>query len=143
MSVLNEIRQLVTAGRDKEIAAKVQQALDEKLPPLMILNDVLIDGMRQVGGRFEAGEIFIPEMVLAARAMTRAVEVLRPHLVTVGVKPVGKLAIGTVQGDLHDIGKSLVMMMCEGQGFEVIDLGVNVAPQKFVDAIYQGADIIC
>lgn len=141
--LLQEIRELVISGHHKQIGSKMRQALDEGRNPTMLLNDVLIDGMRRVGQQFEAGEIFIPEMVLAARAMIKAVEVLRPHLVTDGVKPIGKLAIGTVQGDLHDIGKSLVMMMCEGQGFEIMDLGVNVAPEKFVAAIHEGADLVC
>ena len=98
--------------------------------------------MAEVGRMFEEGEYFVPEMLIAARAMAAALGLLKPHLVEQGVKPIGKVAIGTVKGDLHDIGKSLVAMMLEGAGFEIMDLGVDVAPEKFVSALNDGAQIV-
>lgn len=143
MSILEDLYELVIAGRDKEIGGKVQQALDEEFAPDVILNGTLIEAMREVGRRFENGDAFVPEMMIAARAMRRALEVLRPHLTKQGVKPVAKLVIGTVAGDMHDIGKTLVCMMCEGAGFEIIDLGINVSPDRFVQAIQEnGAEVV-
>jgi 5-methyltetrahydrofolate--homocysteine methyltransferase len=142
MSTLQEVRTLVIGGKAKEIGPKVQQALDEGNPPFTILNNALIDGMREIGYRFEQGDAFVPEMMIAARAMRQALEVLRPHLAKQGVKPIAKLVIGTVEGDMHDIGKSLVIMMCEGEGFEVVDLGIDVPPEDFVEAVRDGAQII-
>jgi 5-methyltetrahydrofolate--homocysteine methyltransferase len=142
MSVLQELYNLVIEGRAGDVPGKVQQALDESVPPGQILNEGLIAAMREVGRRFEEGEAFVPEMLIAARAMSAALSILRPHLVEGGVEPVGRFAIGTVKGDLHDIGKSLVAMMCEGEGFEIMDLGVDVAPERFVQAAQDGAQII-
>jgi 5-methyltetrahydrofolate--homocysteine methyltransferase len=135
MTVLNDLCQSVIDG-DKHLALKlVQQAIDEKVPAEQILKDGLIRAMAEVGRKFECGEYFIPEMLIAARAMQNGLSLLRPYLVTANVQAIGKVVIGTVQGDLHDIGKNLVAMMLEGAGFEVIDLGVDASPEKYVQAV--------
>lgn len=120
----------------------VEEAIEAGLAADKILNDGLIAAMSEVGDRFEKGEFFVPEMLIAARAMKGGLNLLRPKLVDAGVEPTGKVVIGTVKGDLHDIGKNLVSMMLEGSGFEVVDLGTDVAPEAFIEAIEQGADII-
>jgi 5-methyltetrahydrofolate--homocysteine methyltransferase len=112
-----------------------QAALDAGLEPELILSDGMIAAMAEVGRRFEEGEYFVPEMLISARAMQAGLNLLKPHLVGTDAKPAGKIVIGTVKGDLHDIGKNLVGLMLEGAGFEVIDLGVDVSPEKFVEAI--------
>jgi 5-methyltetrahydrofolate--homocysteine methyltransferase len=142
MSLIEEIREAVINGQAKVVVPKVQQALDDGVAADQILHNGLIDAMREVGRMFEEGEYFVPEMLIAARAMKAALEILKPHLVDQGVEPLGRIAIGTVKGDLHDIGKSLVAMMLEGAGFEVIDLGVDVPPEKFIDQINGGAQIV-
>ncbi len=142
MPILDEIREAVIDGKAKIIGALVSKALDEGIAADTILNQGLIAAMSRVGQLFEEGEIFVPEMLVAARAMTAALVVLRPKLVAQGVKPIGKVAIGTVKGDLHDIGKNLVSMMLEGSGFEIVDLGSDVPPEKFVDAIRNGAHVV-
>ncbi len=142
MSLIQEIRQAVIDGQAKVVVPKVEQALAEGLGPDVILHEGLIDAMGEVGRLFEEGEYFVPEMLIAARAMSAALELLRPLLVEKGVEPIGKVAIGTVKGDLHDIGKSLVAMMLEGAGFEIVNLGVDVAPEKFVAEIQKGAQIV-
>jgi 5-methyltetrahydrofolate--homocysteine methyltransferase len=142
MSVIEEIRQAVIEGQAKVAVAKVNQALDEGTAPDVILNDGLIAPMRRVGQLFEEGEYYVPEMLIAARAMSGALQILKPHLVAQGVKPISKVAIGTVKGDLHDIGKNLVAMMLEGSGLEIVDLGVDVPPEKFIEAIQNGAQIV-
>ncbi len=113
----------------------VGKSLAEELLPERILKEGLISGMEEVGRRFECGEYYVPEMLVSARAMKTGLALLRPHLVAAKVQAVGRVVIGTVQGDLHDIGKNLVGMMLEGAGFEVIDLGVDVSPDKFVAAV--------
>jgi len=119
---------------DQASAVKVTKAaLAERTAAKRILDEGLIAGMAVVGERFKKNEVYIPEVLIAARAMKMAMEVLEPELVKAGVKPVGKFLVGTVQGDLHDIGKNLVAMMLKGAGFEVIDLGVDVSPEKFVE----------
>jgi 5-methyltetrahydrofolate--homocysteine methyltransferase len=120
----------------------VQAALDAGVTPGDVLHTALIPAMGEVGRLFEEGEYFVPEMLIAARAMKSGLEILKPLLVDSGVEPAGKVAIGTVKGDLHDIGKNLVAMMMEGAGFEIIDLGTDVAPEKFVEAAQNGANII-
>ena len=135
MSLIQEIRQAVIDGQAKVVVPKVEQALAEGLAPDKILHEGLIDAMSEVGRMFEEGEYFVPEMLIAARAMSAALELLKPRLVEKGVEPIGKVAIGTVKGDLHDIGKNLVSMMLEGAGFEVIDLGSDVDAEKFVEAV--------
>jgi 5-methyltetrahydrofolate--homocysteine methyltransferase len=121
----------------------VQKALDADQEPGLILSDGMIAAMKEVGRRFEEGDFFVPEMLVSARAMQTGLTLLKPHLVSSDVKSAGKVAIGTVKGDLHDIGKNLVALMLEGAGFEIIDLGVDVAPEKFVEAVRtRGVDII-
>src|SRR5512146_2553948 len=132
MTVVNEIYQAVVDGQAKTAVAKVNEALGAGVAPDIILNEGLIAAMRKVGQLFEDGEYFVPEMLIAARAMTGALQVLKPRLIEQGVKPIGKVAIGTVKGDLHDIGKNLVAMMLEGSGFEIVDLGTDVPPEKFI-----------
>ncbi len=135
MSVLDDLRQNVIEGNAPGAQDLVKQALAAGLPADKILNEALIAGMGEVGRLFEAGEFFVPEMLIAARAMKGGLELLRPHLAAANVRAAGKVVIGTVQGDLHDIGKNLVAMMLEGAGFEVIDLGTDVSPDKFVAAV--------
>jgi 5-methyltetrahydrofolate--homocysteine methyltransferase len=121
---------------DAEKAPKlVEKGLKEGLGPKDILDNGLVPGMNEVGVRFKAGDMFVPEVLMSADAMQASLVILRPELVASGAKLIGKIVMGTVKGDLHDIGKNLVGMMCEGAGFEVIDLGFNVEPEKFVDAI--------
>lgn len=117
------------------VPEQVQEALDAGLAPESILKEGMIAAMAEVGSLFEEGEIFVPEMLISARAMKAGLAILKPHLVESGVEPIGKVVIGTVQGDMHDIGKNLVGMMMEGAGFAVIDLGVDVSPQQFTDAV--------
>jgi 5-methyltetrahydrofolate--homocysteine methyltransferase len=135
MSVLDNLRQGVIDGNTPGVQDSVKQAIGGGLPPDKILNEGLISAMSEVGRLFENGEYFVPEMLIAARAMKAGLELLRPHLAAANVRSTGKVVIGTVQGDLHDIGKNLVGMMLEGAGFEVVDLGADVSPQKFVDAV--------
>ncbi len=135
MTTIAALRQSVIDGEAGTTLELVQKALAENLPPEHILKEGLIAAMAEVGRLFEAGEFYVPEMLIAARAMQSGLKVLKPQLADAHIESAGKVVIGTVQGDLHDIGKNLVGMMLEGAGFEVIDLGVNVAPQKFVDAV--------
>ena len=125
----------VVNGEQKTVTAAVQAALNAGIDPATILNQSMIAAMGEVGRLFEQGEYYVPEMLVAARAMKSGLELLRPALTAANVQAIGKIVIGTVQGDLHDIGKNLVAMMMEGAGFEVIDLGVDVSPEKFVDAV--------
>jgi 5-methyltetrahydrofolate--homocysteine methyltransferase len=134
MSLLDDLRHNVIDGNADEVENLVRQAIDQGLPPGRILNEGLISAMAEVGQLFERGEFYVPEMLIAARAMESGLELLQPHLAEANVQAIGKVVIGTVQGDLHDIGKNLVGMMLRGAGFEVIDLGVDVSPQKFVEA---------
>jgi len=132
---LSKLYDVILNGNVQESPGYVQAALDDGLEPERILNESMIAAMQEVGQLYERGEYFVPEMLISARAMQLGLDVLRPHLVSSGVKPVGKVAIGTIRGDLHDIGKNLVSMMLEGAGFEIIDLGTNVAPEQFVETI--------
>lgn len=144
MAVLEQISELLQKGKANDVKQLVQQALDEGIGAKSVLEDGLMAGMGIVGEKFKNNEVYVPEVLIAARAMNAGIEILRPHLVTAGVKAKGKVVIGTVKGDLHDIGKNLVKMMMEGKGLEVIDLGTDVAAQKFVQAaIDNEADIIC
>jgi 5-methyltetrahydrofolate--homocysteine methyltransferase len=120
----------------------VQAAIDKGLPPGQIMNEGMIAAMAEVGRLFEEGEYFVPEMLIAARAMKAGLVLIQPLLVDSGIEPVGKVAVGTVKGDLHDIGKNLVAMMMEGAGFEIMDLGTDVPPEKFVEAAESGVDLI-
>jgi len=133
--LLNEIKEAIIDGSAKIVSEKVSAALEEGFDPEQILNDAMIAGMAEVGQLFEDGEYFVPEMLVAARTMTTGMQILKPRLVQADVKAAGKVAIGTVQGDLHDIGKNLVGMMLEGASFEIIDLGADVPPEKFVEAV--------
>jgi 5-methyltetrahydrofolate--homocysteine methyltransferase len=140
---LTTIKQAVIEGDDKQVATLTRRALDEGTSAETILNDALIVGMGEVGELFEQGEYFVPELLLSARAMQAAMEVLRPLLSASSYQPLGKVVMGTVQGDLHDIGKKLVAMMLEGSGFEVIDLGTDVAPERFVETVEEsGAQVV-
>ncbi len=133
-----ELETLYEAILEGEIDAApelVQTALDANIAAAEILNVGMISAMTEVGKLFEDGDYFVPEMLIAARAMQAGLAILRPHLVASGIEPIGKAVIGTVQGDMHDIGKNLVIMMLEGAGFEVIDLGVDVKPQRFIECI--------
>ena len=132
MALLEDIQDRVTRGKRKEVGPMVQQALDEGLDPQAIL-DSMIAGMDIIGDKFSKGEAFVPEMLVAARAMTAGTDVLKPALASSGAEPLGNAVIGTVKGDMHDIGKNLVRMMIEGKGVEIDDLGVDVAPEAFVD----------
>ncbi len=144
MSILNEISSWLQQGRAPKVKACVQQALDEGIPASEILEQGLLDGMGIIGQKFKNNEVFVPEVLIAARAMSKGVEVLRPHLVEDGVEEKGTVVLGTVKGDLHDIGKNLVRMMMEGKGLKVIDLGVDVPVEKFLDAARENdARIIC
>jgi len=135
--ILQKIASNLYEGEDEVVAELVQQALDQGLPPPEILQGGLIAGMDQVGRDFKAGDLFVPEVLIAARAMHAGMGVLRPLLAESDAPSAGKYVIGTVKGDLHDIGKNLVKMMLEGAGFETVDLGTDVAPQAFVDAVRQ------
>ena len=141
--ILQEISLKLQAGRSKVVKELVQQALNEGISAQAILEEALLPGMDVMSEKFKNNEVFVPEVLVAARAMNFGMEILKPHLVSEGVKAAGKVCIGTVQGDLHDIGKNLVKMMLEGKGFEVIDLGTDVSPQRFVQtAIDEGCQII-
>ncbi len=142
MAVLDELREAVIDGQAKVAVAKATQGLEQGIPAEVLLRDGLIAAMREVGRLFEEGEIYVPEMLVAARAMNATVAVLKPGLVEHAVQSSGTVAIGTVQGDLHDIGKNLVAMMLAGSGFEVVDLGTDVPPERFIDAIRAGADVV-
>lgn len=133
MTLLNQISENLQKGRVKAVQQLVSQAIDEKTSAKEILESGLLVGMNTVGVLFKNGEIYVPEVMLAARAMNGAMAILKPLLVGEGVESLGRVCIGTVKGDQHDIGKNLVKMMMEGSGLEVIDLGVNVAPEKFLE----------
>jgi 5-methyltetrahydrofolate--homocysteine methyltransferase len=134
MPDLDQLMEAVIDGNWKSAAAATQAAIDAGVPALTIVSDYLVRAMDEVGRRFECEDYFVPEMLLSARAMKASMELLRPRLAAAGDQPVGRVVIGTVKGDLHDIGKNLVASMLEGGGFEVIDLGADVAPQRFIDA---------
>ena len=142
--VIKEIYTSILEGSQKVTVVKVQEALDKGINPGVILNDGMVAAMAEVGRLFEEGEYYVPEMLIAARAMQNGLAVLKPHLASANVKSQGKVVAGTVKGDLHDIGKNLVCMMLEGAAFEIVDLGSDVTPEKFVEAVRStGADVIC
>lgn len=145
MAGIQEVYELVVKGKAKKVAPAVEAALEEGCEPVAILNEGMIAAMDEVGVKFKNGEIFVPEMLVAAKAMKNGVAVLKPYLSSGESGAPGKVIIGTVAGDLHDIGKNLVAMMLESSGFEVIDLGVDVAKEKFVEAFEENPDtkIIC
>lgn len=144
MSILDEISEQLQGGKAKIVKELVAQAVQEGFSAKQILEEGLLSGMGIVGVRFKNNEVFVPEVLVAARAMNMGVEVLKPLLAESGVKATGKVCLGTVQGDLHDIGKNLVRLMMEGKGLEVIDLGTDVPPEVFVQtAIDSGCQVIC
>ncbi|MBR5514826.1 MAG: corrinoid protein [Clostridia bacterium] len=144
MSIICEISEKMQAGKAKDVKLLVAQALEEGHSAKEILEDALLAGMSVVGEKFKNNEVYVPEVLVAARAMKKGVEVIKPLLVSDEVKPSGKVVIGTVAGDMHDIGKNLVAMMLEGKGLEVIDLGVDVAVEDFVKtAIEEDCKVIC
>ncbi len=143
MADLKELGESIIRGDQNKALEITKQALDEGMAPEAILNDGLISGMNIIGARFKNNEVYIPEVLIAARAMKTAMEILEPKLVEAGVEPLAKAAIGTVQGDLHDIGKNLVVMMLKGAGFEVVDMGVDVTSEAFVKTAKEsGATVI-
>jgi corrinoid protein of di/trimethylamine methyltransferase len=135
MPDLKQLYESVVSGDAKTTQALTKQALADGVDPLKLVNDYMVPAMDEVGRRFEANEYFVPELLISARAMKSALELIRPLLTARGDQPLGRVAIGTVKGDLHDIGKNLVGSLLEGGGFEVIDLGVNVTPEKFIATI--------
>ncbi len=145
MTILEDISSAVQRGKKKEVKPLVQQALDEGMEPTVILNEGLVPAMDIIGDKFSAGEVFVPEMLVAARAMAAGTQILQPYLAEEGSEPIGKAVIGTVKGDMHDIGKNLVRMMIESKGFEVTDLGVDVEPEQFVSFLqeHEDTDIVC
>ena len=144
MSILTEISENLQKGKAKIVKELVQQALDEGLNAEQILSEGLLAGMGIIGEKFKNNEVYVPEVLVAARAMNMGAQILKPVLAEQGVQATGKVCIGTVQGDLHDIGKNLVKMMMEGKGLEVVDLGTDVAPETFVKtAIEQNCQVIC
>ena len=143
MSVLEQMAEKLMKGRADDVAALVEQALNDAIAPNEILNNGLLAGMSVIGARFKKNEVYVPEVLIAARAMKSGMGILQPKLAAAGVEPLGTAIVGTVKGDLHDIGKNLVCMMLEGGGFKVVDIGIDVDPQKFVDeAKENNADVI-
>ena len=141
--MLKAMQEALMAGRKAEIESLVDQALAAGMPAGTILNEGLIPGMERLGVQFKANEVFIPEVLVAARAMNAGMSKLEPHLAKAGIKPRGVVVIGTVKGDLHDIGKNLVSMMLRGNGYKIVDLGVDVAPEKYIEAAKtSGAGVI-
>ena len=134
MSKIAELAHAIEIGKSKLVPGLVQEALDEGNAPIDILNQGMIDAMSNVGEKFKRNEIFVPEMLVAAKAMKKGVAVLKPHLSDDNVSRLGKMVMGTVYGDLHDIGKNLVVMMVESTGYEVVDLGIDVSVEKFMEA---------
>lgn len=144
MSIYLEISENLQRGKAKIVKELVQKAVDDGLPAAQILNEGLLSGMNIIGEKFKNNEVYVPEVLVAARAMNMGMQVLKPLLIEDGVHSTGKVCIGTVQGDLHDIGKNLVKMMMEGKRLEVVDLGTDVSPEIFVNAaIEQDCQIIC
>ncbi len=135
MEVLHAISEVLQKGNAKLVSEKTQEALDQGLSPVEILNDGLLAGMAVIGKKFKNNEVYVPEVLIAARAMHAGLNILQPKLVESGAKPAGTVVLGTVKGDVHDIGKNLVGMMMVGAGLEVIDVGIDVSKEKFIEAI--------
>ncbi|MCK5849478.1 MAG: corrinoid protein [Kiritimatiellae bacterium] len=134
MGILNDMAENLMKGKANDVKTLVEQALNENIAPSEILNDGLLSGMSIIGARFKKNEVYVPEVLIAARAMKAGMEILQPRLSDAGVEPVGIAVIGTVKGDLHDIGKNLVCMMLEGAGFKIVDIGIDCEPEKFLSA---------
>ncbi len=144
MNIFQDISENLQHGKAKVVKELVQQAIDAGYPAEQILEEGLISGMNVIGEKFKNNEVFVPEVLVAARAMNQGAALLKPLMLSEDVQSKGRVCIGTVQGDLHDIGKNLVKMMLEGKGMEVIDLGTNVAPETFIQtAVEQDCKIIC
>lgn len=142
--IINEISEFLQKGRAKNVKKLVEQALEQGIDAKEILNDGLLAGMMVIGGKFRRNEVFVPEVLVAARAMNAGIAILEPKLVEAGNEPIGKAIIGTVKGDLHDIGKNLVTMMLKGAGLEVVDIGIDVDADTYISKAEEiGADIIC
>lgn len=142
MADLSALAENLINGKAQAVKELTQKALDEGVAPSEVLNGGLIKGMGVVGERFKNNEFYVPEVLIAARAMHAGMDILKPALASSGVEPIGTVLLGTVKGDLHDIGKNLVAMMLEGAGFEVVDLGIDVSPEKFAEAAKEGGDVI-
>jgi len=142
MADFNKISEMLQKGKAKDVEALVNQAVAEKAAPGDILNKGLIAGMAVIGDKFKKNQVYVPEVLIAARAMNAGLKILEPLLAKSGVKPLGTVAVGTVKNDLHDIGKNLVIMMLKGAGFKVMDLGIDVSPEKFVQAAKDGAQVL-
>ena len=140
--ILNGIKEGIIIGDAKKTEEMVDKAIKENIGVEKIMNEGLIAGMMVVGEKFKNNEYYVPEVLIAARAMHKGMALLEPLIVQSGIKPIAKLAIGTVKGDLHDIGKNLVVMMWKGAGFEVEDLGIDVPPEKFIEAVNNGAQVV-
>jgi corrinoid protein of di/trimethylamine methyltransferase len=144
MADLKKLHDAILEGDQKAAVAATREAIDAGTPPLDLVQKAMVPAMDEVGRRFECEDYFVPELLLSARAMKGALELIRPLLAAAGAQPAGRVVIGTVKGDLHDIGKNLVASLLEGGGFEVVDLGADVAPEKFIEAIRSsGANIVC
>lgn len=144
MEYLGTVNELIRRGKAKDVQATISEALAAGVSAADLLNNAMIPAMSAIGAKFKSGEIFVPEVLIAARAMNKGVEILRPALLREGVKPIGKAVICTVKGDLHDVGKNLVKMMLEGVGIECIDLGVDIDGPKVVQAVNSnGAKLVC
>ena len=144
MEILDMISEALQKGKAKDVKAMVQEAVDSGIPASDILNQGLLAGMGIIGGKFKNNEVYVPDVLIAARAMKAGTEILKPLLASQGVKASGKVLIGTVKGDLHDIGKNLVAMMMEGKGLEVVDVGTDVSADKFISAaIENNVQVIC
>jgi 5-methyltetrahydrofolate--homocysteine methyltransferase len=142
MALIDELRQAVVDGQPKAAVEKMTEGLAAGIPASALLQEGLIAAMRQVGELYDQGEYYVPEMLVAAHAMKESLAILKPHLVTDGVPTTATVAIGTVKGDLHDVGKNLVSMMLEGSGYQIVDLGVDVPADGFVQAVRDGADVV-
>jgi 5-methyltetrahydrofolate--homocysteine methyltransferase len=140
MATLQELSEMIQKGNAPKAKELTTAPLAAKTSAADVLNKGLLDGMEKVGKRFKANEIYIPEVLIAARAMNQSMEILKPELVKAGVKPIGKMLLGTVKGDLHDIGKNLVKMMAQGAGLEVVDLGIDVSADKFIQGVKDNPD---
>lgn len=144
MSRIQEIDQLIQQGRGKKVCETIQAAMDEGISAADILREGMLPAMSAIGEKFKNNEVFVPEVLVAARAMNMGMALLKPYMADCGIESAGTAVIGTVRGDMHDIGKNLVKMMIEGKGLRVVDLGVDVSPEKFLEAAEENhADIIC
>jgi len=142
--ILNDISTSLQAGKAKDVKALIEQALADGVGAKAILEEGLLPGMSIIGDKFKNNEVYVPEVLISARAMKAGTDILKPYLAEANVQPLGKICIGTVKGDLHDIGKNLVKMMMEGKGIEVVDLGVDVSPEQFLAAVKdEGCQIVC